>query len=1675
MPAEAELLMKRLYYCYALEDGALCTQLESHAAVLKGEGHIKGWSRRQLKAGDDPIKVIDSELRQADIIVLLVSVALFNVEGDFEEELNRVMERHRRGRARLIPVLVRPVSLSAQVLAQQAFLPKDGVAVTSWSNRDEAWAHVISELRKILIADEKDEDDPPPERLVLQSLRRYLEPFLNEDPGLLAQDIHGLSTPFVDLNWDRRSPDQVERALDRQGLSGAQRRSRLVWWRKPAANPAAKSLEDLLIGSPTASSARRAPLPWVLHCGPGGGKTTTVLRALAALAQQCNEGRQQTRLPVYVRLAGLPRAMLLAALDRPPSAEALLEVIGEWARDADLLRALLRTRPGYSVGVVFDGLDEIADRALRERLVQWLLDGAPGFCRKHSMVLTCRTLDFPKRAGMQWPWRLGTRVRAQYMYLLPADADWSTAWVSARCSLNPTSLRWLNEQLIQLRQSILSDPRPTRADFIHTPFLLVGLCEWLLVNHTKDGGFKPLFPENNDALVQLVVQHCLDEAVAYSRSTIEGKRLAEQHWLALRAAVAAALCRLALALLRSPSEGWDVQEEAILRELKQAAGEQNLGAEHESAARLILDKSRLLSRVAGEGDEVLLRTFAHPLILFNLGAQQVACLLQNADDRPEVAEELSHVVGKAFSARCIPAALRLLQRPRIPRILITSLLQHLTASDLTQDLDALIPEDARAILFEAVAACPDDDLFAMGQAGGIHFACGLMNALEHQKEAASKQTLSAILRILESALARQAREDADSGEWAVEPMPEPTAHALSALYAPLEQADSLEDSGSASTEPSAVPLNPTTDVDEIVLEEKTAALHEPEDITYIHNLASHLSVIFPEKPRVWANAYAAQFASFAAYLREYATHERFARALVRFWELLLQIPSPIDIGSIKNSLVLEARLKAWPKSGKNWYLYASINYRSELEAIEASIYSRSAPSNRNDRESWGEKFKSVARYLILWLLLSAFFGFIGSLADRLGPRFYRWLGYMPSGSMWWMIFKCLILYLLFLLAITVASYGINLAGGFLRKGLTIWLHNSDREKIEIAMRDYKIETTELILLVKVFGKRPIIDRLEAMQRLALLAEVYSHGEKISSPPLRESTIEASRLITQQFQQLNYQQLLGVKRSQADQELDSQSSHEGALLDLRYGDAKRLWWGNVAALAVVAFAANPISLVQIANEWEPKSWPVALGLLTSLVLMGFMSRWYRPLLEQLTETAPPIKFPLVDHATLLVLVLAAAAQLQRRCAEWGSSLDNLRSDVAQVVSTRTQDLFVAGVVTLTPLLLAVLLCRVICSRGFLRIPRGSLFWVADFRFAISIALSSSIVLLIAARTLAVEQGGRLNSTAVLRAQTQKIRTGKEIEPVLTAVIPVFVDETNYIRYTRHADPISLGNGLQKATLEYLQALCERSKNDWELVQIALSKSSDRMTLPDIFNNMHTLGLLSESHIVNMQCLATHACRRGSILSSCKELNKVIYSWKHERVYASGGCDDLQSCLSLEMEALQAKQAEQEVAWFAEAWSDYLNGNSQGSYEKYKRLCWDLSSNSECATSMFELALSQDSPENALHLSNFALKKTGASLHAAMKILVGITHAFLDRKEDFKRSLSEASAEFRSATHYSQFHYSILRKSLAKLHHSNIDQVLDLLSQLDRRSANAKEVANVLDAFVKQLEARREQAK
>lgn len=136
-----------VFVSYSHMDELLRSELAKHLKPLVHEKLILPWDDHKILPGDIFATEIDKALDCADIILLLISPDFVNSEYCYGKEMLRALERHELAKARVIPIIARPVDWHSAPFGSLKALPTDGRPIVSWPNQDEAFVNVVKGIR----------------------------------------------------------------------------------------------------------------------------------------------------------------------------------------------------------------------------------------------------------------------------------------------------------------------------------------------------------------------------------------------------------------------------------------------------------------------------------------------------------------------------------------------------------------------------------------------------------------------------------------------------------------------------------------------------------------------------------------------------------------------------------------------------------------------------------------------------------------------------------------------------------------------------------------------------------------------------------------------------------------------------------------------------------------------------------------------------------------------------------------------------------------------------------------------------------------------------------------------------------------------------------------------------------------------------------------------------------------------------------------------------------------------------------------------------------------------------------------------------------------------------------------------------------------------------------------
>ena len=150
-----------LFCSYAHADEDLRDELARHLASLKRQGIIAEWHDRQIPAGNEWDGEIRQHLRDAEVVLLLISSDFLASDYCNDVEVEEAMRMHEAGDARVIPVILRPCDWKGTPFEKLQGVPKNAKPVTTWDNPDEAFLDITKALRRAAEAMRANADPVP--------------------------------------------------------------------------------------------------------------------------------------------------------------------------------------------------------------------------------------------------------------------------------------------------------------------------------------------------------------------------------------------------------------------------------------------------------------------------------------------------------------------------------------------------------------------------------------------------------------------------------------------------------------------------------------------------------------------------------------------------------------------------------------------------------------------------------------------------------------------------------------------------------------------------------------------------------------------------------------------------------------------------------------------------------------------------------------------------------------------------------------------------------------------------------------------------------------------------------------------------------------------------------------------------------------------------------------------------------------------------------------------------------------------------------------------------------------------------------------------------------------------------------------------------------------------------
>ena len=167
-----------VFISYSHKDETYRNELDAHLSNLRRQDIIAAWYDREISPGADWASEIDTNLNNAQIILLLISSDFMKSDYCNGIEMKRALERHEAKEALVIPIILRPVDWEDAPFARLQVRPTNAKPVSRWDDKDEAYVNIVQGIRTAINELKPISDKKPDEDLSLEQQSNFHVPFL---------------------------------------------------------------------------------------------------------------------------------------------------------------------------------------------------------------------------------------------------------------------------------------------------------------------------------------------------------------------------------------------------------------------------------------------------------------------------------------------------------------------------------------------------------------------------------------------------------------------------------------------------------------------------------------------------------------------------------------------------------------------------------------------------------------------------------------------------------------------------------------------------------------------------------------------------------------------------------------------------------------------------------------------------------------------------------------------------------------------------------------------------------------------------------------------------------------------------------------------------------------------------------------------------------------------------------------------------------------------------------------------------------------------------------------------------------------------------------------------------------------------------------------------------------
>jgi hypothetical protein len=369
-----------LFLSYADADVSCCQELKKHLSLAQRQGFVTTWYDRQITAGTNKAEEIEKQLEQASIIFLLISADFLVSDYCYSVEMTRALQLHQDGKAKVIPLLVRPCDWKGAPFEHLQLLPTNERPISQWTDRDEAWTHIVTEIRRALPSQsETRSTSAPPASASLLSPAHVPSPSSLEQRNRI-RFLAKLYTRYEEL-FHYSLQGAVLIGLELHSKPDAVLNSTRLRLRQP-------SLPEypLPMGTTLLEVFDKTGGELLVLGNPGAGKTTLLLTLANALSERAHND-EQALIPVIVNLS------TWATIRKPLDEWLIQEIMQSYAVPRGPIAGWVQQD---LILPLLDGLDEVEATVLPA-----CIEAINTYKQQHlvPLVICCRTNEYDTQRG----------------------------------------------------------------------------------------------------------------------------------------------------------------------------------------------------------------------------------------------------------------------------------------------------------------------------------------------------------------------------------------------------------------------------------------------------------------------------------------------------------------------------------------------------------------------------------------------------------------------------------------------------------------------------------------------------------------------------------------------------------------------------------------------------------------------------------------------------------------------------------------------------------------------------------------------------------------------------------------------------------------------------------------------------------------------------------------------------------------------------------------------------------------------------------------------------------------------------------------------------------------------------------------------------------------------------